>query len=250
MTDSKYPQAQAIVNSLFGLPPSDESAKVSESWAREQTFRAAMLAEIKSADALAEVRAAKDAAYAERDKCVAGFATLAKALGWPVWLATHVGAWEEDWRNIVCVQTPYGQVSWHYHDSERPWFSSVAFDSPPCAWDGHSTPLKYERLAGLVHDGVEHPAAHEADVWRLRFLGMARAMRDYLVTAPQTGNVPATIAALEKEIAGAGTGAAPAATVCGTCRGRGTICGSPLHYEPERSECTDQAHEIPCAACR
>lgn len=118
---------------------------------------------------LAGARRQKDGAYSERDQVVAGFATLARALGWPVWLATHVGEWEDDWRNIVFVETPYGQMSWHYHDSERPWFSSVAFDSEPKPWDGHSTSQKYERLRGLVHDGIaEHVPAGTCDAMEAR----------------------------------------------------------------------------------
>lgn len=114
--------------------------------------------------------ASKDGAYHERDQVVAGFVTLAHALRWPVWLAVHKGEWEDDWRNIVFVQTPYGQMSWHYHDSEREWFAWVGLvASPPQPWDGHSTPEKYERLHGMVHDGV----ANEMTVQYRRVLGHA-----------------------------------------------------------------------------
>jgi hypothetical protein len=101
------------------------------------------------------LEAAKAAAYNERDRCVAVVCALARAVGWPVWLATHEGEWEDEWRNIVFVETPAGQVSWHYHDSERPLFAWIGLDMPtPKPWDGHSTPEKYERLWRLVHDGI------------------------------------------------------------------------------------------------
>ena len=121
-----------------------------------------------------EAKRAKDGAYSERDKCVAMLATLAHALGWTVYLGTHVGEWEDDWRNIVFIDTPAGQVSWHYHDSERPWFAWIGLVQPrePKAWDGHSTPQKYERLFGLVHDGVRN----EAEIQHRRILGHALYM--------------------------------------------------------------------------
>ena len=103
-------------------------------------------------DAVEAEKEKKDAAYSERDKVVAAFAACAAGLGWPVYLGTHVGEWEDDWRNIVFVDTPYGQVSWHYHDSERNLFSMHGGASKP--WDGHSTPEKYEPLWRLTHDGV------------------------------------------------------------------------------------------------
>lgn len=91
----------------------------------------------------------KDGAYRERDQCVAAIAVLALLHGWRAWLGRHVGGeWEDDWRNIVFVELPTGQVSWHVHDSELPLFSFLQSTDEP--WDGHDTPEKYRRLAGLV----------------------------------------------------------------------------------------------------
>lgn len=58
MTDGPmYRQPQAIVDQLFGPPPlAVEWSKVSESWAREQTFRAVMIAQTEVSDYLAAER--------------------------------------------------------------------------------------------------------------------------------------------------------------------------------------------------
>ncbi len=96
---------------------------------------------------LAEVGAAKDAAYAERNQCVALIAKLALARGWQVWRGEHdpnAADWEADWRNIVFIELPTGQVSWHVHDSEMPNFAWIPLGSTP--WDGHTTREKYDRM--------------------------------------------------------------------------------------------------------
>lgn len=89
----------------------------------------------------------KDGAYAERDQCVALIAKMALALGWPVGLGRHDEAdesWDADWMNIIFVELPTGQCSWHLHDSEMHLFAKLPkYDH---AWDGHSTPEKYARM--------------------------------------------------------------------------------------------------------
>jgi hypothetical protein len=87
----------------------------------------------------------KDNAYAERDKCVSLIARMALALGYKAGIGRHVGEeWEDDWRNIVFVEIPSGQLSWHIHDSELPWFSFLPHYEKP--WDGHTTEEKYQRV--------------------------------------------------------------------------------------------------------
>lgn len=89
--------------------------------------------------------AQKDGAYEERDKCVAVIARLAAHLHCVAWLGRHEGGeWDDDWRNIVFVELPTGQVSWHIHDSELPLFAFLKPAATP--WDGHDTPEKYRRL--------------------------------------------------------------------------------------------------------
>lgn len=94
---------------------------------------------------LDEALSAKDSAYAERNKLVAAISRI-----WPASLERHPDSdegWEDDWRWIVFVDGPGGQMSWHIHDTEL-----ALFDHLPRlagrAWDGHSTEEKYARLLG------------------------------------------------------------------------------------------------------
>lgn len=64
----------------------------------------------------------KNDAYHERDMLVC---TLTKLF--PAYLARHSEEeeWEYDWRWIVYIDIPTGQVSWHIHDSERAMFDHL-----------------------------------------------------------------------------------------------------------------------------
>lgn len=96
----------------------------------------------------------KDAAYVERNKCVALMARMAAVLGYPVYRAhTRIPGWDPDWCNCIFIELPTGQVSWHYHNDERPMFIDfmMATGNP---WDGHDTLEKYRRaLAYQEHKG-------------------------------------------------------------------------------------------------
>lgn len=97
------------------------------------------------------LRAQKDGAYSERNKCVAGLARMALALGLTAGLGRHSNlddSWEDDWRNIVFIDLPSGQVSWHIHDSELPQFEFLPPYEKP--WDGHSTEEKYQRVISAL----------------------------------------------------------------------------------------------------
>lgn len=97
-------------------------------------------------DELQASRERTDAVYRERDRCVALIARLALDLGFNAWLGKHVGEnWEDDWRNIVFIHLPCGQLSWHIHDSELYLFSFLNGRTGE-PWDGHSTEDKYERM--------------------------------------------------------------------------------------------------------
>ncbi len=102
----------------------------------------------------------KNAAYAERNRVVALLARMALALEWRAGGSLHPSAdttWEPDWRTIVFIELPTGQVSWHFHDSER-WML-IGLPRYEGAWDGHSTAQKYERCAAaVVRDLGKHSA--------------------------------------------------------------------------------------------
>lgn len=85
----------------------------------------------------------RDKVYAERNKLVCALSKL-----WPAHLAQHPASdtsWDPNWRNIVCIHSPVGQLCWHIMDSELPMFEHLALKAND--WDGHTTEQKYERLA-------------------------------------------------------------------------------------------------------
>ena len=95
-----------------------------------------------AAKEIKELRKAKDAAYLERNQVVAAFASCFLGAGIA---KTAIEGWEPEWHNCVYIDTPTGQVSWHYHDSQADLFAHL----PPYLgkWDGHTTEEKYRRLA-------------------------------------------------------------------------------------------------------
>lgn len=106
-------------------------------------------AEIKQLeDDVASMEARKDAAYLERNQCVALIARMALALGYHAGLKrTNIEGWSEDWHGCVYIDLPNGQASWHYHDSHAHLFEGLpAYEG---SWDGHTTEQKYERLAAF-----------------------------------------------------------------------------------------------------
>lgn len=90
----------------------------------------------------------KDTAYSERNKLVAALSKL-----FPASLERHPKddrSWEDDWRWIVMMDLPSGQVSWHVHDSELPNFNHLHREAENYhSWDGHTTEEKYRRLAAI-----------------------------------------------------------------------------------------------------
>ncbi|KKN60725.1 hypothetical protein LCGC14_0529240 [marine sediment metagenome] len=122
----------------------------------EVVFDRAIRAERARDEAREEVgrlREAKDGAYEERNRCVALIAAMGKYLGWRVGLSrTAIEGWDEEWHGIIYIDTPRGQISWHYHDSHAPFFGGL----PPYTgtWDGHDTGEKYRRVAE-VHAALD-----------------------------------------------------------------------------------------------
>lgn len=116
-------------------------------------------------------QAARDMAvvYAERDRLVAALSKL-----FPASLGRHPQEepWEDDWRWIVFIDLPTGQVSWHMHDSELPWFAHLLppNEPPERKWDGHTTEEKYERLSKL--EPSKPPMLHISEVadWPANFV--------------------------------------------------------------------------------
>ena len=85
-----------------------------------------------------------DDAYTERNRLVAHLASI-----YPSGTRrTEIEGWDPEWHGCVFIDTPEGQMSWHYHDREAHLFAHLPPYEKP--WDGHSTPEKYERLWRLT----------------------------------------------------------------------------------------------------
>ena len=87
-----------------------------------------------------------DDAYLERNRLVALLARV-----YPSGLKrTAIEGWEPEWHGCVYIDTPAGQMSWHYHDRDAWLFEGLPeYDGE---WDGHTTEQKYERLWILTCD--------------------------------------------------------------------------------------------------
>lgn len=98
------------------------------------------------AEALKEVEratASVQQGYSERNHLVALLTRI-----WPSGIRkTDIPGWDPCWHHCVFIDTPAGQMSWHYHDDDAHLFSGLPPYTTP--WDGHSTPEKYARLARL-----------------------------------------------------------------------------------------------------
>lgn len=101
-----------------------------------------MIAEIE------RLRESKDAAYEERNRLVALLASM-----FPSGIKqTDIPGWDAEWHGCVYIDFPWGQASWHFHDSQ-----SFLFDHlPPYSgeWDGHTTEQKYQNIE-VVASGTE-----------------------------------------------------------------------------------------------
>lgn len=98
-----------------------------------------------------ENQEALDSVYRERSKCIVGICRMALQLGWDACIGRHQPEddphWDPSWLNVVYVQTPAGQVSWHVSEEDMALFSFLPRKN--VEWDGHTTEEKYDRLVAL-----------------------------------------------------------------------------------------------------
>jgi hypothetical protein len=93
-------------------------------------------------------------AYTERNMCVALLAQYAQWFGHHVGIKEHQGeAWDDEWRNVLFIDLPTGQVSWHLKKSELVNFPGIG--TYEGQWDGHDTEEKYKRVEKLIHLGKD-----------------------------------------------------------------------------------------------
>jgi hypothetical protein len=83
--------------------------------------------------------------YSERNHLVAALSKL-----FPASVEQHVGpeSIDPEWANVVMIDLPTGQVSWHIPEREIYLFAHLQRDVR--TWDGHNTEEKYLRLAALA----------------------------------------------------------------------------------------------------
>lgn len=92
------------------------------------------------------IRTEADRAYEERNRLVALLARI-----YPSGLRkTDIEGWDPEWHGCVFIETPAGQLSWHYHDRDAHLFEGIGPYTPP--WDGHTTGEKYARVERLVRE--------------------------------------------------------------------------------------------------
>jgi hypothetical protein len=107
-------------------------------------------------EAIAMLVRSKDAAYLERNRCVALIARMAIAIGLRAGLArTAIEGWKPEWHGCVYVELPTGQVSWHFHDDHAHLFDGLPAYTP--GWDGHETPEKYRRVGAAFRGPIKTP---------------------------------------------------------------------------------------------
>ena len=88
------------------------------------------------------------AVYRERDTVVALSALLAQHYGMRVWVGEDATA-QDGWKNVVYIELPTGQVSWHFPDHESYLFNHLEKPTDT-KWDGHNTDVKYQRITDWV----------------------------------------------------------------------------------------------------
>lgn len=88
-----------------------------------------------------------DNAYRERNILVLFLTTL-----YPSYRGLHGEdpKWHKDWQNIIYIDSPAGQLSWHIKSDLLPMFEHLEFREGN-NWDGHTTEEKYRRLTSIVH---------------------------------------------------------------------------------------------------
>lgn len=154
-----------------------------------------------------------DSVYEERNLVVLLMARLAGRLGWPVGLKQHDPAdttWEDEWRTILFVESPAGQLSWHLHESEKRHVEYVAPYEKE--WDKHTTEEKYARVRALLDQRTNLGEINEGstffrttkefEVRALRAEADAKAARAELekfIEQPQRGSVLELNAMMEND---------------------------------------------------
>lgn len=105
--------------------------------------------------------------YTERAHLAAALSKL-----YPASLEEHAGEdWDDNWRTVLIVDLPTGQVSWHIAQHDLHLFAHLPRGAGR-VWDGHDTVEKYRRLDALPN-ALAYTDAVEPYVHRLAAIDMA-----------------------------------------------------------------------------
>ena len=184
-----------VVNSHGVTVMASAHKLAAESWVvgSNRLIEMAPLAELERVRGeVAAATASKNDAYRERNTIVAALARM-----FPSGIRrTDIPGWDAEWHGCVFIDTPQGQMSWHYHDSDAALFG----DLPPYTkeWDGHSTPEKYARLARIGNSVAAAVARERREM--VEYIGTIRdcffdgpikrmcvALIDYIESRPTPG---------------------------------------------------------------
>lgn len=103
----------------------------------------------------------RDTAYAERARLLGLLASLFPARLMPHNDESGDGLdWHPEWMNVLCLDLPTGQATWHLHDSQLEHVGHVQRVMTN-TWDGHTTCEKYRRVAEAAAQIVGLPEWHQ-----------------------------------------------------------------------------------------
>ena len=69
---------------------------------------------------------------------------------WPSHLSQTAGK-DANWKHVVCVHSPAGQLAWKLTDDELPLFAHLKLTAND--WDGHRADDKVARIDTMIADG-------------------------------------------------------------------------------------------------
>lgn len=90
----------------------------------------------------------RDDAYKQRDLVVALLARLSIADRWPAGTGTDDTEKDPRWKRVVFIETPEGQISWHFPEEEGYLFDGLPVHAK--SWDGHTNDQKTARIERCV----------------------------------------------------------------------------------------------------
>ncbi len=116
-----------------------------EMYAKSLDEARARISELETA--LVSAEHGRSSTHSERNHLVILAAHMARMLGWRAGVGTHGGDIVAGFGEVVRIDTPVGQLSWHIHDTQLTWLENLPpYDAP---WDGTTRERKYELIREL-----------------------------------------------------------------------------------------------------